>query len=442
MSHQQRPFHSPVTAIHTGLSLDAKLRILSGAAKYDAACTTGGTPRRSRGSDVLHSSGVCHSWSADGRCIALLKVLYSNHCRYDCAYCLNRRSNNHQRASFTPHELAQLTMDFYRRNYIAGLFLSSAVFSSPDDTMERLLETLRLLRRKHAFRGYIHLKIIPGCSAGLLGAAAGLADRMSANIELPTRRGLELLAPEKKEHEILQVFDNFKRQCSGRHQPLGGQPNNLINPAGMSTQMMIGATPDNDLDILRRADLLYRRSGLQRVYYSAYIPVNRDGRLPAPGGPPPLLREHRLYQADWLLRLYRFDLTEILEPHQPHLDSELDPKAAWALRHLELFPLDVNRADQAELLRVPGIGMRSTKRILGARRQTRLRIDNLSRLGVVMKRARYFLHDGRCFPGGLPQREDSIRRAMLSDRQRQAGQQSFDFIPAAADALSARDGEL
>ena len=430
-------------AIHQDLTLEEKLQLLSGAAKYDAACASSGSTRQGNGIGAAQQSGVCHSWSADGRCISLLKVLYSNQCRFDCAYCINRRSNNHRRATFTPQELAQLTIDFYRRNYIEGLFLSSAVFSSPDETMLQLLQTLHLLRHQHRFHGYIHLKIIPGCSSELLSEAAALADRMSANIELPSQQSLHQLAPEKDERQILQIFSAVHALTGNRRLPAKQQKNHSINPAGMSTQMIVGATPESDLTILQRADLLYRGPGLKRVYYSAYIPVNQDNRLPALSGAPPLLREHRLYQADWLLRFYDFKLEEILDPAQPQLDIELDPKAAWALRHLEHFPLDVNRASKAELLRIPGVGVRSTLRILQARHQTRLQTEDLQRLGVVMKRARYFLHDGRHYLGDVPQREDFIRRALTSEnRKKSARQMSFNFSTSAATAVSAQTGEL
>lgn len=433
----------PVAAIHQSLALEEKLTILSGAAKYDASCSSSGSSRQGAGVGAAHKSGICHSWSADGRCISLLKVLYSNACLYDCAYCLNRRSNNHRRASFNPEELARLTIDFYRRNYIEGLFLSSAVFKSPDATMEQLLTTLKLLRFKYSFNGYIHLKVIPGCSPDLLAEAAALADRMSANIELPSHESLNQLAPEKDEKQILQIFNDVEQLSRDKQLPVKNKQQSPINPAGMSTQMIIGATPENDLTILKRADLLYRGPGLKRVYYSAYLPVNTDRRLPALSTAPPLLREHRLYQADWLLRFYQFDVDEILDPDLPQLDTELDPKAAWALRHLEHFPLDINRASKRQLLRIPGVGMRSVLRILTARRQTRLRVDDLKRLGIVMKRARYFLHDGRSYLGDVAQREDSIRQALISETEKKTSRQlSFNFSAPAAAATSALSGEL
>lgn len=435
---------SRAPAIQSDLDLPEKLRILSGAARYDASCASSGSTRRGGGLGTAHRSGICHSWSADGRCISLLKVLFSNNCRYDCAYCVNRRSNSHRRASFSPGELAGLTIDFYRRNYIEGLFLSSAVFAAPDDCMEQLLETLRLLRNRHAFHGYIHLKVLPGCSPELLAAAAPLADRMSANIELPSDRSLRLLAPEKKHGEILEVFSRVGQLSDGRDRRLPARRSTTpVNPAGMSTQMIVGATAESDLTILRSADRLYRGPGLKRVYYSAYMPVNDDRRLPALSAATPLLREHRLYQADWLLRFYRFSVDEILEPGHPHLDPDLDPKAAWALRHLEHFPVDINRARKAELLRIPGVGVRSVKRILAARRHTRLRVDDLPRLGIVMKRARHFVHDGRCCAGDVPLREHDLRRALISDRRRETDRQlSFTFAPAAEDTAAALHGEL
>lgn len=417
--------------------------ILSGAAKYDASCSSSGSTRQGDGIGAAHKSGVCHSWSADGRCISLLKVLYSNACLFDCAYCLNRRSNDHRRACFNPEELARLTIDFYRRNYIEGLFLSSAVFKSPDATMEQLLTTLKLLRFKYSFHGYIHLKIIPGCSPELLSEAASLADRMSANIELPSHESLGQLAPEKDEKQILQIFNDVEQLSTNKQLPTKMKQNSSINPAGMSTQMIIGATPENDLTILKRADQLYRGPGLKRVYYSAYLPVNTDQRLPALSTSPPLLREHRLYQADWLLRFYQFEVDEILDPGLPQLDTELDPKAAWALRHLEHFPLDINKASKRQLLRIPGVGMRSVLRILATRRQTHLRVEDLKRLGIVMKRARYFLHDGRSYLGDIPQKEDSIRRALTSEtRKKETRQLNFDFSMSPTAAASALCGEL
>lgn len=390
-----------------------KLELLSSAARYDAACASSGSQRKGVGVGAAHPSGICHSWSADGRCISLLKVLQSNQCRYDCAYCTNRASNNHQRVSFTPEELADLTIAFYRRNYIEGLFLSSAVSDSADATMERMLRTLRRLRFEHQFHGYIHLKVIPGASLELMQQAAALADRMSANIELPSRTSLLRLAPDKDEATILQALQPVvpDRRLARRSSPL--------NPAGMSTQMLIGATPESDLTVLQRAESLYRDQALKRVYYSAYIPVNPDKHLPALGGAPPLDREHRLYQADWLLRFYRFEVDELLDPAHPHLDLALDPKAAWALRHLQHFPLDVNRAEREELLRIPGIGVRSVQRILASRRHRRLHAEDLQRLGVVMKRARYFLQDRGRYLGNVPLREDHLRRALAGAKQAQ-----------------------
>lgn len=393
------------------MDIHKKLELLSSAARYDAACASSGSQRMGPGVGAAHPSGICHSWSADGRCISLLKVLQSNHCRFDCAYCTNRASNNHPRASFTPEELADLTLAFYRRNYIEGLFLSSAVRDCADNTMERMLHTLRLLRRKHRFHGYIHLKVIPGASPELMQQAAALADRMSANIELPTRASLNALAPDKEEGAILRALQPVMpdRQLARRDGPL--------NPAGMSTQMLIGASPEPDLTVLQRAETLYRDQSLKRVYYSAYIPVNKDARLPAHRSSPPLEREHRLYQADWLLRFYRFEVSELLDPAMPDLDLTLDPKAAWALRHLEHFPLDVNQAAREELLRIPGIGLRSVQRILTSRRQQTLHAEDLHRLGVVMKRARYFLQDRGRYLGNVPLQEDHLRSALSGAKQ-------------------------
>jgi putative DNA modification/repair radical SAM protein len=383
-------------------NLLTKLEILSAAARYDASCASSGS-RRPRGSGVGSGvpAGVCHSWSADGRCISLLKLLYSNHCRYDCAYCVNRRSQDGPRAAFTPREVAELTIAFYRRNYIEGLFLSTGVFATPDETMEEVIEAVRLLREEYRFNGYIHLKLVPGVSDLLIAQAGRHADRVSVNIELPTAASLALLAPDKSREAVLLPM----RTASGligaaagerRHSPRAPR----FAPAGQSTQLMVGATPESDRDILALSEALYRQMRLKRVYYSAFVPVGRDNRLPALLEPP-LLREHRLYQADWLLRFYGFDVAELLDEADPNLDPHLDPKAAWALRHPEGFPVEVNRADYEALLRVPGIGVRSARRIVRARRAGALHGDDLGRLGVVMKRARWFLTAGGRYLGGL-----------------------------------------
>ena len=400
------------------MELMDKLEILADAAKYDAACTSSGLDRAGRpgtiGSTTL--AGCCHSFSADGRCISLLKVLMTNVCAYDCQYCVNRRSNDLPRAAFTPRELCELTMGFYRRNYIEGLFLSSAVLVSPDYTTERMIEALRLLREEYRFGGYIHAKAIPGADPRLTYRLGLLADRMSVNIELPSAGSLALLAPDKKKENILtpmgQIRDGIslasreRKLC--RHAP-------RFAPAGQSTQMIVGATPESDRQILTLTQGLYDKYHLKRVFYSAYMPVSNSPLLPAPQNfQPPLLREHRLYQADWLLRFYHFRAEELLDEEAPNLDPRLDPKCTWALRHLEFFPVEVNRADYEALLRVPGVGVRSARRILSARRVGPLTFEGLKRLGVVLKRAQYFLTcSGRPLTG-LRVREDGLLRHLAA----------------------------
>ncbi len=390
-----------------------KLRILAAAAKYDVSCASSGSSRKKLPGSLgnVVSSGICHSWAADGRCISLLKVLFTNFCIYDCAYCMNRRSNDIERAAFTPAELAELTISFYRRNYIEGLFLSSGVIKNPDHTMELLLHCVRLLREVHGFAGYIHLKAIPGADPELIFRAGKLVDRMSVNLELPSQTSLSLLAPDKSKENIMmpmkrmrdwhleynpQIGERLRLSSTADSSLMLSRKNqtqstaNFI-PGGQSTQIIIGATPEDDRQILTLSQNLYKKMRLQRVYYSAYTPINHDSRLPNPENPP-LLREHRLYQADWLLRFYHFSAEELFENGPPNLDSDFDPKIMWALRHPELFPVDVNRASIETLLRVPGLGVVSARRIVQARRVGALKHDDLVKLGVVMKRARYFLH--------------------------------------------------
>lgn len=400
------------------MELIDKLEILADAAKYDAACTSSGLDRAGRpgtiGSTTL--AGCCHSFSADGRCISLLKVLMTNVCAYDCQYCVNRRSNDLPRAAFTPRELCELTMGFYRRNYIEGLFLSSAVLVSPDYTTERMIEALRLLREEYRFGGYIHAKAIPGADPRLTYRLGLLADRMSVNIELPSAGSLALLAPDKRKENILTPMEQIRDGISlasrerklCRHAP-------RFAPAGQSTQMIVGATPESDRQILTLTQGLYDKYHLKRVFYSAYMPVSNSPLLPAPQNfQPPLLREHRLYQADWLLRFYHFRAEELLDEEAPNLDPRLDPKCTWALRHLEFFPVEVNRADYEALLRVPGVGVRSARRILAARRVGPLTFEGLKRLGVVLKRAQYFLTcSGRPLTG-LRVREDGLLRHLAA----------------------------
>ena len=389
-----------------------KLTILADAAKYDAACTSSGLDRQAKrgrmGSATM--AGCCHTFSADGRCVTLLKVLLTNVCAYDCQYCVNRRSNDLPRAMFEPRELADLTIQFYRRNYIEGLFLSSAVVVSPDDTTERMIEVLRILREEYHFWGYIHAKAIPGADPRLNWRLGTLADRMSVNIELPSERSLALLCPDKKKENILlpmgQIRDGIhtskQEVAKYRHAP-------RFAPAGQSTQIIIGATPETDKHILTLTQALYDRYQLKRVFYSAYIPVSDSRLLPAPQGfQPPLLREHRLYQADWLLRYYGFRAEEILDDDQPDFDPRVDPKCSWALRHLDQFPVEAGTADYEMLLRVPGIGVKSARRILTARRAGPLSFDTLKKVGVVLKRAQYFLTCGGRLREGLRFREDGI----------------------------------
>ncbi len=384
------------------MDLMDKLSILTDSAKYDAACTSSGSDRGGREGMIgsANSGGICHSFAADGRCISLLKVLMTNYCIYDCQYCVNRCSNDVPRAAFTPEELANLTMEFYKRNYIEGLFLSSGVMQNPDASMERMCRVLELLRGEYRFNGYIHAKAIPGCSPELVTKLGMLCDRMSVNIELPSEQSLRVLAPNKSKESILRPMtairdtlrQNKEELAVFHHAP-------AFAPAGQATQMIIGATPDTDWQILRLSEGLYKQYRLKRVFYSAYIPVGTNALLPR-NQPPPLLREHRLYQADWLIRLYGFKAGELLSREQPSLDPLLDPKCDWALRHLDVFPVEVNRADRDLLLRVPGIGLKSAERILTARRAGKLTFDDLKKIGVVLKRAIYFITcRGQMAPG-------------------------------------------
>jgi len=369
-----------------------RLKLLAEGAKYDVSCASSGSFRRNRdGVGNAASCGICHSWTSDGRCVSLLKILMTNNCIYDCAYCVNRRSNDVQRVTLTPAEVAELTIGFYRRNYIEGLFLSTGVVRSPDYTMELLIGAVRTLRRQYRFNGYIHLKLVPGADPLLVQEAGLLADRVSVNLELPTSESLALLAPDKTRDAVVEpmrqvnsliIVNREERQVSRRVPRFA--------PAGQSTQLIVGATNESDRQIVTLSEQLYRRFDLKRVYYSAFIPVMTDSRLPARPNSP-LRREHRLYQADWLLRYYGFSAHELLSEEAPNLETDLDPKTGWALRHLELFPVEINRAEYEVLLRIPGIGVRSAQRIVRARRQGYLNIDDLVKLGVVLKRARYFI---------------------------------------------------
>jgi putative DNA modification/repair radical SAM protein len=418
--------------------LQEKISILSGAAKYDASCATSGSSgfnqssgKKSGAASNFGSTlpmGVCHSWTQDGRCVSLLKVLYSNICKYDCAYCVNRASADIKRSTFTVNELAQLTSEFYRRNYIEGLFLSSGIFADPDIVMEKLTETAKTLRTEMGFGGYIHLKLIPGAGEKAIREAGKWADRLSVNIELPTEKSLLNLAPEKTKKDIIGAMNDFsnvrieteesKRKV--KFLPQGKTSSPWFAPAGQSTQLIVGATGEDDRQIINLTSSLYNKFFLKRVYYSAFIHPNRfDPRLPEILSPP-LVREHRLYQADWLLRFYHFKANEILNESQPFLDTYIDPKTSWALNNLNFFPIEVNRADYETLLRIPGIGAKTARRIIENRRSRSLTIENLHRIGATLKRARYFITAGGKY---IEQPDDPQRIRHLLSGQDGAGLQ-------------------
>lgn len=467
--------------IQENLLVEDKLRILTDAAKYDVACTSSGVERKGKRGSIGNTSeaGICHSFAADGRCISLLKILFTNECIYDCKYCINRRSNDTLRTSFTPEEVCGLTMQFYRRNYIEGLFLSSGILNTPDFTMEQIYKTLKLLRTVHHFNGYIHVKAIPGADPSLIEQTGYLADRMSVNLELPTAEGLRNLAPGKTREKILlpmrqiqrgiirqmdqegllekkgillpkaleageqstetamtttagtgiSVSQTAERKSSPRVIPgksiYGNYSVSHVSnkrsyfvPAGQSTQMIVGATPENDYQMMTVAEALYKNFGLKRVFYSAYIPINQDSLLPSLPGGPPLLREHRLYQADWLLRYYGFQASELLTEARPNFNVLLDPKCDWAIRNLGDFPMEVNRADYASLLRVPGIGTKSAMRIVAARKQAILRFEDLKKMGVVLKRAVYFITCSGRMMYPVKMTEDSITGHIVGEEKR------------------------
>lgn len=394
-----------------------KLKILSDAAKYDVSCSSSGVSRKGNGRDMGNciSAGICHSFAADGRCISLLKILLSNECIYDCKYCLNRRSNDVPRATFTPDEVCELTMNFYRRNYIEGLFLSSGIIGTPNQTMEMIWQVVYKLRNVYHFRGYIHVKGIPGADPILIQKTGYLTDRMSVNLELPTADGLKKLAPNKHRKNILTPMRQIQQGIrQGRNEVAIYRHAPDFVPAGQSTQMIVGATPESDYQIMAVAQGLYDNFELKRVFYSAYVSINEDKELPALHTGTPLLREHRLYQADWLMRFYQFRAEELLNEKRPNFNILLDPKCDWALQHLEQFPVEINRADYHTLLRVPGIGVNSARRICGARRTARLGFDDLKKMGVVLKRALYFITcSGKMmYPTKLE--EDYITRNLLS----------------------------
>ncbi|NDV46457.1 putative DNA modification/repair radical SAM protein [Paludibacter sp. 221] len=371
-----------------------KMKVLAESAKYDVSCASSGTTRKNQPGTLgsAHGWGICHSFTEDGRCVSLLKIMLTNYCIYDCAYCINRRSNDIRRATFTPDELVELTIEFYRRNYIEGLFLSSGVIKNPDYTMERMVRVVKELRTIHRYNGYIHMKSIPGASEELVRQAGLYADRLSVNIEIPTEPNLKMLAPEKNHQSVFKPMLHIQQgvlQSNEERRKFRSAPR--FAPAGQSTQMIIGATDDNDKTILNTTAALYTRPSMKRVYYSGFIPVNTyDNRLPALKQAP-LVRENRLYQADWLLRFYEFKVDEIVDDRFPNLDLEIDPKLSWALRHPEAFPVDVNKADYAMLLRIPGLGVKSAKLIVSSRRFGRITATTLKKMGVVMKKAQYFI---------------------------------------------------
>lgn len=376
------------------MSLLEKLTILSDAAKYDVACTSSGVNRGGNGTSMGNclAPGICHSFSADGRCVSLLKILFTNECIFNCSYCLNNCNNDVPRASFTPEEVCTITMEFYRRNYIEGLFLSSGILVSPNYTMDLIYQTLYLLRTKYHFNGYIHVKAIPGADPVLIEKTGFLADRMSINLELPTADSLKKLAPYKSRNTILKPMRQIQNGITESKQELTVYKSApKFVPAGQSTQMIIGATPENDYQIMSVAESLYQKFSLKRVFYSAFVNVNENSELPMLTTRPPLLREHRLYQADWLLRYYHFQVAELLDESHPDFNVYIDPKCDWALRHMEQFPVEIQKADYRTLLRVPGIGYKSAGRIIQARRHASLDFSDLKKIGVVLKRALYFI---------------------------------------------------
>lgn len=427
-----------------------KLQILADSAKYDASCSSSGSKRKNSPNGIgnAHNSGICHSWGADGRCISLLKILFSNCCIYDCKYCVNRCTNDVKRATFTPREVADLTINFYKRNYIEGLFLSSAVIKSPDYTMELLIKTVAILRKEYLFNGYIHCKTIPGCSQDLISELGKLVDRMSINIELPSNNSLKLLAPQKQKDDILQPMSYISNKIY-QNKLIKNKFKTDFVPAGQTTQLIIGATPESDLKILTLSQNLYKKLSLKRVYYSAYISVNNDKNLPTLESPP-LLRENRLYQADWLLRFYGFTADELLDEKHPNFNNILDPKCDWALRHLENFPVEINNADYYTLLRVPGIGVISAKKIIRARRSFMLDFESLQKLGVTLKRAKYFITcKGKYFDKVYKFNSNFIETNLVYQERNQLQNNTFEqlslfdkLLPTKEDKLKCLTGNL
>lgn len=395
--------------------IDEKLRILSDAAKYDVSCSSSGSSRKNTSNGLGNAaySGICHSWSADGRCVSLLKILMTNHCIYDCKYCINRKSNDIERAILTPDEIVRLTINFYRRNYIEGLFLSSGVIKNADYTMEQMIAVAKKLRLEENFNGYIHMKVIPGASRELIHEIGLYVDRVSVNIELAENKALKLLAPDKKPTDISTSMSLIRRnQIQNIEEKKLFKSTPSFIPAGQTTQMIIGAGGESDFAILNRSENLYKNFGLKRVYYSAYVPVNKSGIL-ANTDAVPMVREHRIYQADWLLRFYNFKAEEILDEKNPFIDPLLDPKANWAVQNWHLFPMEINRASYKDLIRIPGIGVTSAKRIVMARRHNVIKYEHLKKLGVVIKRAKYFITVNGEFMGFRKESPELIRNALM-----------------------------
>lgn len=370
-----------------------KLNILADAAKYDVSCASSGSKRKNENGGLGNASnGICHTYTEDGRCVSLLKILLTNHCIFDCAYCVSRKTNDIKRAAFTVQEVVDLTINFYRRNYIEGLFLSSGIFKDADFTMERLVRVAKKLRTEHKFNGYIHLKTIPGANDELMREAGLYADRLSVNLEMPTEEGLKLLAPEKNRQDMIMPMDFLKKEIIQRTEEKAlFKKAPIFAPAGQSTQVIVGATPETDLQVLHTANHFYKNFNLKRVYYSGYVPVLSDVRLPSLNTSVPMVRENRLYQADWLMRFYGFKVNEIVDGHNPLLDLDIDPKLSWGLRNLHVFPIDINKADLQLILRVPGIGLLSAQKIVSARQFGKLNWDQLKKIGVALNRAKYFI---------------------------------------------------
>lgn len=391
-----------------------KLEILADAAKYDVSCASSGSNRKNDNKGLGNASnGICHAYTEDGRCVSLLKILLTNFCIYDCAYCVSRKSNDIQRAAFTVQEVVDLTINFYRRNYIEGLFLSSGIFKNPDYTMERLVLVAKKLRTEYKFNGYIHLKTIPGASDELMKEAALYADRLSVNVEMPTKESLQLLAPDKNREAMLKPMRYIDQAIiHNREEKKLFKKAPLFAPAGQSTQMVIGATPETDFQILYLSHFFYKKFHLRRVYYSGYVPISNDNRLPAIGTPVPMIRENRLYQADWLMRFYHFKVDEIVDAANPLLDTQVDPKLAWALRNMHLFPVDVNKADYLLIMRVPGIGLRSAQKICEARKFARLDLGHLKKIGISLNKAKHFITAGNTQKDMQP---DKIKQLILQE---------------------------